>query len=60
MKMITHQTIQALTAADMAGQGCWPVVGGWLDQSKTALDLVTFVNGENATLEAFKEQQIDG
>ncbi|MCK4340292.1 MAG: hypothetical protein KAY37_01040 [Phycisphaerae bacterium] len=33
-------TYQALLAAEMAAHGCWPVAGGWLDQTEICVQAV--------------------
>lgn len=33
-------------AADLAKQGCWPVAGGWLDQTAVCVDGVRILNAE--------------
>jgi len=43
-----------LTAADLADQGCWPVGGGWLDQTQACVNGVRFVQNERAKLELKK------
>jgi hypothetical protein len=40
-----------LTAADLAEEGCWPVAGGWLDQTPSCVNGVRFVQNERAKLE---------
>lgn len=51
MKHIAGDVWDMLTAADLADDGCWPVAGGWLDQSPSCIAGVRIVQSERAKLE---------
>lgn len=46
----------AVFAADQAAMGNWPVAGGWMDQSASALEAVRMVWREE---NAWKQQQAE-
>ena len=52
MSIVTADTISALRAGDLAKLGVWPVAGGWLDQSNTAIEVAQFVAAESDRCEA--------
>lgn len=54
LKLIPGDVWDMLTAADLADQGCWPVGGGWLDQTQACVNGVRFVQNERAKLELKK------
>lgn len=37
---------QAIYAERQAEHGCWPVAGGWLDQTQKCLDAIDFIKAE--------------
>lgn len=50
MRMTDETAWAAVMAADQAEHGMWPVAGGWLDQTQSALDAVQRVRVEMAEL----------
>lgn len=50
MRMTDEQAWAAVMAEEQAEHGMWPVAGGWLDQTQSALDAVRLVRRETAEL----------
>lgn len=51
-KLIGNSVYEAMMAADMAKKGCWPVAGGWLDQTHTCIESVQRIWSEEAKCKA--------
>lgn len=58
--LIDWQVLQALTAADFAKRGSWPVAGGWLDQSASLVEAVQQIWAEDRIFRAQLRIPADG
>lgn len=47
-EQITPDVLEALAAARRIEKGCWPVAGGWLDQTQKCLDAIELIEDEQA------------
>jgi hypothetical protein len=52
----TADVLRAMYATRQAEHGCWPVGGGWLDQTQKCLDAIDFINGEKAECKRRNEE----